>query len=133
MISTPTPQLGIPDELRAVAERRVKHAKDAFADFMRAAQGVVSALEDRVTARQASAHEIGNKAISFAERNVSSAFDFAQKILQAKDFQELVRVQTEFVQSQMNVLSEQVKDMGNTISKASTDSMKSSKKGGLSS
>ena len=89
MISTPTPQLGIPDELRAVAERRVEHAKGAFADFMRAAQGVVSALEDRVTARQASAHEIGNKAISFAERNVSSAFDFAQKILQAKDFQEL--------------------------------------------
>ena len=97
MISTPTPQL--PDELRAVAERRVEHAKGAFADFMRAAQGVVSALEDRVTARQASAHEIGNKAISFAERNVSSAFDFAQKILQAKDFQELVRVQTEFVPS----------------------------------
>ena len=53
MISTPTPQLGIPDELRAVAERRVEHAKGAFADFMRAAQGVVSALEDRVTARQA--------------------------------------------------------------------------------
>ena len=42
-------------------------------------------------------------------------------------------MQTEFVQSQMNVLSEQVKDMGNTISKASTDSMKSSKMGGLSS
>ena len=40
-------------------------------------------------------------------------------------------MQTEFVQSQMNILSEQVKDMGNTISKASMDSI--SKKGGLSS
>ena len=70
---------------------------------------------------------------SFAGRNVSSAFDLAQKIRQAKDIQELVRMQTEFVQSQMNVLSEQVKDMANTISKASTDSMKSSKMGGLSS
>ena len=68
-----------------------------------------------------------------ASLSATFRLDFAQKILQAKDFQELVRVQTEFVQSQMNVLSEQVKDMGNTISKASTDSMKSSKKGGLSS
>ena len=100
---------------------------------MRAAQGAVSALEDRFTASQASANEIGDKAMSFAERNVSSAFDFAQKILQVKDIQELVRMQTEFAQSQMNVLSEQVKDMGNTISKASTDSMKSSIMGGLSS
>jgi phasin len=131
MISTS--QLGIPNELRAEAERRIEQAKGAFADFMRAAQGAVSALEDRVTASQVGANEIGDKAMSFAEHNVSSAFDFAEAILQAKDIQELVRMQTEFVQSQMNVLSEQVKDMGNTISKASTDSMKSSKMGGLSS
>ena len=132
MISTPIPQLGIPNELRAVAEQRIEHAKGAFADFMRVAQGAVSALEDRFTASQAGTNEIGDKAMSFAGRNVSSAFDLAQKILQAKDVQELVQMQTEFVQSQMNVLSEQVKDMGNTISKASTESM-SSKMGGLSS
>ena len=98
---------------------------------MRVAQGAVSALEDRFTASEADMNEIGDKAISFAGRNVSSAFDLAEKILQAKDIQELVQMQTEFVQSQMNILSEQVKDMGNTISKASMDSI--SKKGGLSS
>ena len=133
MSASPTPQLGIPNELRAVAELRIEQAKGAFADFMRAAQGAVSALEDRFTASQASANEIGDKAISFAERNVSSAFELAQKIVQTKDIQELVRMQTEFAQSQMNVLSEQVKDLGETVSKASTDSMKSSIMGGLSS
>ena len=133
MSASPTPQLGIPNELRAVAELRIEQAKGAFADFMRAAQGAVSALEDRFTASQASANEIGDKAMSFAERNVSSAFELAQKIVQTKDFQELVRMQTEFAQSQMNVLSEQVKDLGETVSKASTDSMKSSIMGGLSS
>ena len=131
MISTP--ELGIPNELRAVAEQRIEHAKSAFADFMRVAQGAVSALEDRFMASEAGTNEIGDKAMSFAGRNVSSAFDFAQRILRAEDIQELVRMQTEFVQSQMSVLSEQVKDMGNTISKASTDSMQSSKMSGLSS
>ena len=133
MSASPTPQLGIPNELRAVAELRIEQAKGAFADFMRAAQGAVSALEDRFTASQASANEIGDKAMSFAERNVSSAFELAQKIVQTKDIQELVRMQTEFAQSQMNVLSEQVKDLGETVSKASTDGMKSSIMGGLSS
>ena len=133
MSASPTPQLGIPNELRAVAELRIEQAKGAFADFMRAAQGAVSALEDRFTASQASANEIGDKAMSFAERNVSSAFELAQKIVQTKDIQELVRIQSEFAQSQMNVLSEQVKDLGETVSKASTDSMKSSIMGGLSS
>ena len=133
MSASPTPQLGIPNELRAVAELRIEQAKGAFADFMRAAQGAVSALEDRFTASQASANEIGDKAMSFAERNVSSAFELAQKIVQTKDIQELVRMQTEFAQSQMKVLSEQVKDLGETVSKASTDSMKSSIMGGLSS
>ena len=128
---TSTPQLEIPNEMRAVAEQRIEHAKGAFADFMRVAQGAVSALEDRFTANEADMNEIGDKSISFAGRNVSAAFDLAEKILQAKDIQELVQMQTEFVQSQMNILSEQVKDMGNTISKASMDSI--SKKGGLSS
>ena len=79
MISTPTPQLEIPNELRAVAEQRIEQAKGAFSDFMRAAQGAVSALEDRFMASEAGTNEIGDKAMSFAGRNVSSAFDFAQK------------------------------------------------------
>ena len=50
--------------------------------------------------------------MSFAERNVLSAFEFAQKIVQAKDIDGFIRMQTEFVQSQIEVLSEQVKELG---------------------
>ena len=52
------------------------------------------------------AYGVCKKAMTFAERNVLSAFEFAQKIVQAKDIQELIRMQTEFVQSQIQVLSE---------------------------
>ena len=62
--------------------------------------------------------------MSFAERNVLSAFEFAQKIVQAKDIQEFIRMQTEFVQSQIQVLSEQVKDLGETATKVAMDSLK---------
>ena len=64
---------------------------------------------------------------SDVERNVLSAFELAQKIVHTKDIQELVRMQTEFLQSQMQALGEQVKDLSETVSKAATDSKKTLK------
>jgi len=49
-----------------------------------------------------------------------------QKIVQTKDIQKLVRMQTEFLQSQMQALGEQVNGLGETVSKAAMDSKKTS-------
>ena len=133
MIASPTPQVEIPNEMRAVAERSVEQVKAAFNNYMQASEEAVSNFEERVHSSQGSALDITKKPMGLAERNVLSAFEFAEKFVQAKDIQELVRMQTEFVQSQMQVLSEQVKDLGETVSKAGTDSKKTSKTGGLSS
>ena len=88
-------------------------------------------LEERGTTSQVAALDISKKAMTSAERNVLSAFELAQKIVQTKDTQELVRMQTEFLQSQMQALGEQVKDLGETISKAAMDTVKIPTKGGL--
>ena len=133
MTTSPTPQFEIPNEMRALAERNVEQAKLAINNFMRAAQEAVSDLEKRVEASQGSALDISKKAMSFAERNILSAFEFAAKIVQAKDIQEMVRMQSLFVQSQMQALTEQAKDLGETISESATDSMKGSRKADLSS
>jgi len=133
MVESSTPQLEIPKEMRAVAERSVEQAKAAFNTYMQAAQEAVSSFGGRVEKSQAGALDISKTAMSFAERNVLSAFEFAQKIVQAKDVQELLRLQTEFVQSQMQVLPAQVKDLGETIGKAALGGAKASRKGDVSS
>ena len=61
--------------------------------------------------------------MKFAQRNVLSAFDLAQKIVQAKDIDELRRTQTEFVQWQIQV-SEQVKDLGEAVANATKTTTK---------
>jgi phasin len=116
--------LGVVAGMRAMAERSVEQAKLAFNNYIQAAQEAVSTFEQWGKASQVGAQGISKKAISYAERNVLSAFEFAQKIVQVKDIQELVRMQTEFVQSQIQVLSEQVKDMGETATKTAMDSVK---------
>jgi phasin len=129
MMKGTTPPFEIPNEMRAVAERSVEQAKLAFNNYMQAAQEAVSTFEERVKASQVGAQGISKKAMIYAERNVLSAFEFAQKLVQAKDIQELVRMQTEFVQSQMQVLSEQVKDLGETATKTAMGSVKTPSKG----
>ena len=133
MTTSPTPQFEIPNEMRASAERNVEQAKLVFNNFMQAAQEAVSNLEKRVEASQGGALDISKKAMSFAERNILSAFEFAEKIVQTKDIQEMVRMQSLFVQSQMQALTEQVKDLGETVSKSAIESMTGSKKADLSS
>jgi phasin len=133
MMKGTTPPFEIPNEMRAVAERSVEQAKLAFNNYMQAAQEAVSTLEERVKASQVGAQGISKKAMNYAERNVLSAFEFAQKIVQAKDIQEFIRMQTEFVQSQMQVLTEQVKDLGESATKTAMDSVKTAGKGGLTS
>ena len=119
-----TRPLEIPKEMRAVAEQSVEQAKLAFNSYLQAAQEAVSTFDQWVKASQLGAQGLCNKAMNFAQRNVLSAFEFAQKIVQAKDIEELIQTQTEFVQSQMQVLSEQVKDLGEAATKAAMDSLK---------
>ncbi|MFY9993129.1 MAG: phasin family protein [Rhodoplanes sp.] len=114
----------IPKEMRAVAEQSVEQAKLAFNNYLQAAQEAVSAFDQWVRASQLGAQGLCTKAMNFAQRNVLSSFEFAQKIVQAKDIEELIKTQTEFVRSQMQVLSEQVKVLGEAATQTTMDSLK---------
>ena len=124
MIKGITGPFEIPKEMRAVAEQKVEQAKLGFNNYLQAAQEAVSTFDQWVKASQLGAQGLCNKAMNFAQRNVLSAFEFAEKIVQAKDIQELIQTQTEFVRSQMQVLSEQVKELGEATTKTAMDSLK---------
>ena len=62
--------------------------------------------------------------ISHATQSVTTTFAFMQKLSQAKNFQEVVKIQTEFMETQMNSFNEQAKILGEIYSKAAQDAMK---------
>jgi hypothetical protein len=45
--------------------------------------------------------DLNKKIQSYASKNLASTFEFAQKLTRAKDLQELVQIQTEFMQTQL--------------------------------
>ena len=56
--------------------------------------------------------------MSFAEHNIASAFELAQDLVRAKDMQEVLRLQADYIRRQMQALTEQAKELGESTSKA---------------
>ena len=110
--------LEIPPEMRAFAEKSVGEARRAFEAYMDAATKALGNVEQSAQAMQSNARDVGRKAIGFAEDNVSATLDFAQKLVQAKDAEEVMRLQTEFTQAQMKNLAEQTKALGDSAAQA---------------
>ena len=115
------PKFEVPPQMRAFAEQSVAQAKQAFDGFMTAAQTAVSTFEGRAVATQEGAKDVQRKAVAFAERNVAASFEFAQKLLAAKDAQELMALHAAYVKSQIEVLSEQARDLGQTAAKTAAN------------
>lgn len=109
----------IPADMRALAERSVEQAKQAFDIFISAAQHAVSTAETQAASAQAGAKEMGELAISFAERNIGSSFAFAQKLLQAREPKEVVALHTEYVSGQIAALTDQAKELSKRAAKMS--------------
>jgi hypothetical protein len=55
---------------------------------------------------------------------IAAAREFADKLSQAKDFEDVVRIQTEFMEMQFKAFGEQTKSLGEAATKAATDAVK---------
>lgn len=116
MIANQDTEFEIPSEVRVVAERSVQLAKLAFNNYMMATESVSYSLDERFNAGQVDAEDIGRNAVSFALRNTISTFEFAQKIVQARDIAEFSYLLTEFLQSQLRLESEPATGRGDICS-----------------
>jgi hypothetical protein len=56
--------------------------------------------------------ELTKKFLSYATENVSNAFGFVQKLNQAKNLGDAVKIQTEFMTAQFSSFNEQAKNLG---------------------
>jgi phasin len=114
----------VPTQMRQFAEQSVEQARKAVDGFMTAAQKTAAAMETHAATAQSGAKDMGQKAMTFAEQNIANSFDFAQKLVRAKDVQEVMALQQEFLKSQMQAMQAQAKDLGAVATKAAMDGVK---------
>ena len=111
----------VPPELRTFAERSVEQARQAFDGFISAAHHAMSAFEGQAETARKGARDVTEKAMTFAERNMTSAFAFAHDLVQARDLQEVLRLQADYIRHQMEALTEQARELAESTSKAAKD------------
>jgi phasin len=116
----------IPRDMRNFAEQSVEQARKAFDGFMSAAHKAATSLEGQASAAQEGAQDMRRKAVTFAEKNVSTSFDFAQRLMRAKDVEEITRLQAEFVQSQMQSFAQQAQELGQSATRAAMGAVRPS-------
>jgi len=124
MAKDPFEQFAIPNELRSLAEQSVAQARKAFEGFISAANQAVGQMQGQAQAAHSGASEIAHKSMQYAEQNVAASFDFAQKLMHAKDPAELMALQSDYLSRQMQVLSAQVQDLGQSAAKIVVDATK---------
>src|SRR5262245_55437199 len=121
MTMAATDRFEVPPEMRAFAEKSVEQARQAFDGFISAAHQAVNAFEGQTESARKGAKDVTEKALTFAEQSVASAFELAQQLLRAKDAQEVMRLQADYFRHQMQVLSEQARAIGLATGQAAKD------------
>jgi phasin len=102
------PMMEVPAQVREIAEKSVDQAEKAVAAF-------IDAANKSVTMIPAPATEVSKKALSITERNIKSAFDHARRLVHAKDLNEVMQIQSEYVKQQFTVASDQMKELSDTV------------------
>lgn len=106
------PDLELPAELRAIAEKNVAQARQAFDTLFDSARSAVGDSEERIKEVQSGIKELRAKTIGLVESNVNASFDFLNKLVQAKSPQEVLSLQAAFVTEQVQAVAAQAAAFG---------------------
>jgi hypothetical protein len=102
------------EQVRSVMTKNLEQAHSAIANYFQF-------VEKSISASPLGATDQTKTFRSYVERSVAASFGLSDKLLRAKDFQDVLRIQTEFFQTQLKALTEQSKDLCGTASKAASD------------
>jgi phasin family protein len=65
--------------------------------------------------------DFSKKLVEYTNQNVNATFEFVQRLGQANNLQDVMRLQTEFWEKQLGMFNEQAKNLSETYTKAVAD------------
>ena len=102
------------DLARSMMTKNLEQAHQAIANYFQL-------VEKSISASPLGAADRTKTFRNYVERSVAASFGLSDQLLRAKDLQDVVRIQTEFFQTQLKALSEKSKDLCETTTKAASE------------
>jgi hypothetical protein len=109
------------EDLNARAKQAVEHGKEQVLEAMNT---YFNFLQKTISSYPSGGTDVGEKLKNYAEKNIAATHQFILRLNQTKDFEEIVRLQTEFMQVQTIALGEQIKGLGGAYAKALAGAVK---------
>src|SRR3954453_18610570 len=94
-----------PEKMREMAQATLDKAKEAVSKYISESQKLREKADSGVRATYSTAKEMNKKAGAFAEANVAAGFELAQKLLHAKDSQEIGAAYQSHLKEQMEKMN----------------------------
>jgi phasin family protein len=104
------------EEMTAIAKQAKEQALAVTDDYFNFLRKTISSYPSGAT-------EFGKGLKGYAEKNIIEIQEFVHKLSEAKDFQEVFRLQTEFMQAQFAALSEETQSLGEAYSKSAASAV----------
>jgi phasin len=104
----PKMKMEVPPQVRDFAVKSVNQAERAISSFVESASRSVATVPSPM-------NEVAQQALAITEKNLKASFEHARKLMNAKDINEVMQLQTEFLRNQFGVATEQSKQMGGEL------------------
>jgi hypothetical protein len=116
------------EDLSANAEQAVQQTERAVRQTVEQASGALGHyfdfMQKAVSSFPSGGTEFGEKLKSYTEQNISSAQEFVDKLSRSRDFQDALRIQTEYMQTQLNAFGKQTMSLSEAFTKTITKEVK---------
>jgi phasin len=101
------------DKVRAMLTENLEKVRKASDEYFKL-------LEQGLSSSQLPIAGQAKPFTDFMQRNIAATFDLCDKLINAKDPQDALRIQSEFFQTQMRAMTDQARSMGESAMKAMT-------------
>jgi hypothetical protein len=101
----------IPTEMRELAEKNVEQARVAYGQFMEFMSQAMNAWSSSGAPEAGNFKALQERAVAFAKENAERSFGLASDLAKAKDIQEVVTLQSRYVQTQMQTFGIQAQQL----------------------
>lgn len=107
-------------DVSASADQTRGMMKEALARLRKASSDYFELLEKGLASSPLPMAGQAKRVCGFMQDNVTATFDLGNKLIEAKDMQDAMKVQSEFFQQQMKTMGEQARSVGEAAMKAAT-------------
>ena len=102
---------------KQTAEQMTERTQEAVANYFTWLQNAMSASPWGNT-------DLNKKLMSYATENVTAACGLTQQLSQARNLEDVAKIQTEFVKTQMDLFNQRAKELGEVCTKMTTAATK---------